>query len=200
MRAGGWLQCEPGEGETTWVRDMKRKLGWLLLVLIPCAARPLPAAKVTIDDLMRLRSISDVRISPDGKRIAYVVSTPSFEEAEHVPVLYVVPATGGAPLRLTYKTRIFNRRLPAAWLRWSPDGSLLSFVGFVDGVPQVMAMSSTGGEPWPLTSVKEGVTRYEWAPDGSQIAFLAPDPTPTDRKSTRLNSSHIQKSRMPSSA
>jgi len=140
---------------------------------------------------MRLRSITDVRISPDGKRIAYVVSTPSLEDAEHVPVLYVVAAAGGAPLRLTYKTKIFNRPLPAAWLRWSPDGSLLSFVGFVDGVPQVMVMAATGGEPWAITSYKEGVTRYEWSPDGSQIAFLASDPTPPEEEQRKKEKSYV---------
>ena len=140
---------------------------------------------------MRLRSITDVRISPDGKRIAYVVSTPSLEDAEHVPVLYVVAAAGGAPLRLTYKTKIFNRPLPAAWLRWSPDGSLLSFVGFVDGVPQVMVMAATGGEPWAITTYKEGVTKYEWSPDGSQIAFLASDPTPPEEEQRKKEKSYV---------
>ncbi len=171
--------------------NLPRKLIQLHLLFVLCGAWPATAAKVTIDDLMRLRSISDVRISADGKRIAYVVSTPSFEEAEHVPVLYVVPATGGAPLRLTYKTRIFNRPLPAPWLRWSPDGSLLSFVGFVDSVPQVMTMSAMGGEPWPLTSFKEGVTKYEWGPDGNQIAFLAPDPTPPEEEQRKKDKTYV---------
>src|SRR5262249_27756184 len=31
------------------------------------------ASKVTVDDLMKLRSIMDVRISPDGGEVAYVV-------------------------------------------------------------------------------------------------------------------------------
>ena len=38
------------------------------------------------------------------------------------------------------------------------------------------------------------------APDGHWRGELEADSTVTDRKSTRLNSSHIQKSRMPSSA
>ena len=33
--------------------------------------------RVTIDDLMALRTINDVKISPAGDRIAYTVSTPS---------------------------------------------------------------------------------------------------------------------------
>ena len=35
---------------------------------------------------------------------------------------------------------------------------------------------------------------------GEEVIPLAPKAIETDRKSTRLNSSHIQKSRMPSSA
>src|SRR5271169_5977687 len=115
---------------------LRRLIMLISLVVVPQVVHATP---VTVDDLMRLRSISDVRISPDGQRIAYVVCTPSFETAAHEGILYLIPAAGGTPVRLTYGTRIFNRPLPAPWLRWSPDGSSLSFVAYVDGVPQVVA-------------------------------------------------------------
>ena len=150
------------------------KLSWILAAFF--GASQIWGAKVTVDDLMRLRSLFDVRISPDGKRVAYVVSTPSIEHAEHEAVLWLVSSTGGTPQRLTQSTKIFNQPVPSPCLRWSPDGSLLSFVGYVNGVPQVLAMSPSGGEPWPLTSVPDGVPIYEWSPDGKQIAFLGPDP------------------------
>src|SRR6266849_1282355 len=73
----------------------------------------------------------------------------------------------------------------------SPDGSLLSFVGFLDGVPQVMVMAATGGEPWAITTYKEGVTKYEWSPDGSQIAFLASDPTPPEEEQRKKEKSYV---------
>ncbi|HEX2715328.1 MAG TPA: hypothetical protein VHM88_24375 [Candidatus Acidoferrales bacterium] len=170
---------------------MVKKLIAIPLAFVLWDARPATAAKVTVDDLMRLRSISDVCISPDGKQVAYVVSTPSFETAAHEATLYVVPATGGKPLRLTYTSRIFNRPLPAPALRWSPDGSLLTFIGFVEGVPQVIAMSSAGGEAWPLTSVKEGVTTYEWSPDGEHLAFLAPNPASPEDEQRKKDKSFV---------
>ena len=55
---------------------------------------------VTLDDLMKLRSIVDVRIAPQGDRIAYVVSTPSLTRNQHEAALYLVPSSGGAPRRL----------------------------------------------------------------------------------------------------
>ena len=89
------------------------RLRLLVLVIFIGMAPAVTARSVTIEDLMRLRSIVDVRISPDGKRVAYVVSTPSFETAAHEAVLHVVPASGGTPLRMTHSTRIFNQPLPA---------------------------------------------------------------------------------------
>lgn len=151
----------------------------------------LQAQKVTVDDLMHLRSVSDVRISPDGTEIAYVVSSPSFETAAHEGTVYRIPFGGGTPLRLTYRTRIFNKPLPAPWLRWSPDGTLLSFIGYVDDVPQVMAMAAKGGEAWALTSFQSGVTRYEWSPDAKQIAFLAAEPPPAEEERRKKDKSFV---------
>jgi len=180
--------------------SIERKIRWALLVMSLAAPACVQAAQVTVDDLMRLSVVSDVRISPDGNQVAYVVSTPSLETASHEAVLYRIPAAGGTPLRLTYHTRIFNKPLPSPWLRWSPDGSLLSFVAYVGEVPQVMAMSPKGGEPWALTSLKEGVTRYEWSPDGKQIAFIASDPAPPEDEQRKKNKSfviHVDKNRRP---
>jgi len=76
-------------------------------------------------------------------------------------------------------------------VRWSPDGSLISFIGYVDETPQVMAMSSTGGETWALTSVKGGVTRYEWSPDGKQIAFIASNPPTAEEERRKKEKSYV---------
>src|SRR5579884_1089914 len=95
----------------------------ITFLLILSLAFPLIAAQhMTIDDLMRVRFLSDVRISPDGKQIAYVVSTPSLESDEHAADLYLVSSSGGTPVQLTHSTHIFNRPTPLPGLQWSPDG------------------------------------------------------------------------------
>jgi dipeptidyl aminopeptidase/acylaminoacyl peptidase len=187
---------------------------------VVCLTAPASARPVTVDDLMRLRSISDVRISPDGRRVAYVVSQASSEENAYVPVLYVVDADGGTPLRLTYRTRIANRPLPAPMLRWSPDGTALSFLALIDDVPQVVVMdaraprqargalslssldsarddpealegSKGGGEARPITSGKDGVAGYAWAPDGKRIAYVAPEPASAEEERRRRDRSYV---------
>jgi Tol biopolymer transport system component len=125
----------------------------------PGLAKPHP---VSVDDLMRLRWIADVQISPDGERVAYVVSQPNVENNTHDATLYIVPTAGGTPVRMNYGTRIFNVPRPAPRLRWSPNGSSLSFIAMVNDLPQVVSMSANGGEARTLTTAKEGTAVYEW--------------------------------------
>jgi hypothetical protein len=49
--------------------------------------------KVSIDDLMALRTINDVKIAPAGDHVAYTVSTPSVPRNAHEAALFVIPAS-----------------------------------------------------------------------------------------------------------
>ncbi|MGH9333761.1 MAG: LpqB family beta-propeller domain-containing protein, partial [Vicinamibacteria bacterium] len=162
-----------------------------LLAPLMLAAASVSARPVTVDDLMRLRTVVDVRISPGGERVAYVVSEPSLEKNEHVATLYVVAAAGGEPKRLTHGTRIFNRPLPRPELRWSSGGERISFLGYVSDRPQVMVMDVDGGEPRPVTSSPTGVTRYEWSKDGAGLAYLAPEPEPAEEAQKKEEKTYV---------
>ena len=95
------------------------------------------ATPITIDDLMALSTINDVEIAPDGNRVAYTVSTPSVENNTHETALFVLPADGGTPTRLAAEARVFVPALPAPRVRWSPDGTRISFLAVAGGRPQV---------------------------------------------------------------
>jgi dipeptidyl aminopeptidase/acylaminoacyl peptidase len=150
------------------------------------ASRP-----IAVDDLMKARSINDVRIAPAGDRVAYVVSTPSLPKNEHVAALFLVPASGGTPTRLGESIRIFNTPTPRPQLRWSPDGSTISVVAFDGQRPQVFGVPVTGAEPQALTKAPEGVFAYEWAPDGKSLAYITRDPMPPEEERQRQDRSFV---------
>ena len=131
--------------------------------------------QVTIDDLMGLRTINDVKISPAGDRVAYTVSTPSVERNAHEPALFIIGATGGTPKRLAETYRISAPALPAPRLRWLPDGKTLSVLMMGPGGPQVATINPESNRVTLVTSAPTGVAAYEWSPDGTFIAYLSRD-------------------------
>ncbi len=141
-------------------------------------ARGQAPRKVTIDDLMALRTINDVKISPAGDLIAYTVSTPSVPRNAHEASLFVVPAAGGAPRPLAVNHRIFAPALPAPRLKWRPDGSISALVAGKTG-PQVLSIKPDNTADAIVTSAPMGVIAYEWSPDGKYLAYTTRDPAPS---------------------
>jgi dipeptidyl aminopeptidase/acylaminoacyl peptidase len=163
--------------------------------------RPRAAPRpITVDDLMALRSINEVRISPAGDRVAYVASVPALPKNEHEPALFVVSVNGGTPVRVGEAVRIFNTPAPRPQLRWSPDGSAVSVLAFEGTRPQVVSVPIAGGAPQTRTSAPEGVFAYEWSPDGRSLAYITRDPMPADEARQRQDRSFVIRADAPTPA
>ncbi len=157
-----------------------RPLVIAVALVVPC---PGEAARVSVDDLMKVRALADVALSPDGERVAYVVASASFERDAYEPALYLVSARGGAAVRVARELAIVNRPLPTPMLRWSPDGTRLAFLAMVNDIPQVAVLEVRGGTARAVTTATGGVRAYAWAPDAARVAYVAGDPeSPEDEQ------------------
>jgi dipeptidyl aminopeptidase/acylaminoacyl peptidase len=133
---------------------------------------PSGARALILDDVFALRGIQDVQISPDGSRVAYVVSH-EYTEGEHkLPAssIWLVSADGSAAAKQFTAGKSADTRP-----RWRPDGQELAFLSdrAKDGISQIYIISVDGGEARRLTQAKGGVTDLAWSPDGSRIAYIA---------------------------
>src|SRR5215470_12275886 len=132
--------------------------------------RPMSTARpMTRHDLTRIRFLSDPQIAPDGRTVAFVVTTLSEEKDEYLSNIWLVDVAGGAPRRFTAGPR--RDTAP----RWSPDGTRLAFVSEREAKKkgQLYVMPAQGGEAVRLTDLRHGVGAPEWSPDGTRLAFVA---------------------------
>src|SRR5687768_15844174 len=87
-------------------------------------------------DLTRICTASDPQSAPDGRRVAFVVTTLSTERDEYLSNIWLARTDGGEPRRFT--TGPGRDAKP----RWSPDGTRLAFVSArpPDQKPQLYVM------------------------------------------------------------
>ncbi len=156
---------------------LKRFQSLALVLGLACAAAFGQEGRNTrnliIDDYFRIHRVSDPQISPDGKWVAFGVSTMDLEEDESESRIWMVPVEGGEAIPMTAKGSSASRP------RWSPDGKYLSFLAARDdNKAQVWTLFRKGGDSVQVTEVAQGVKSYDWSPDGGKLLLTLQDPKP----------------------
>src|SRR6185436_8637523 len=76
----------------------------------------------TIEDLLKVRRVSDPQLSPDGKTVAFTIGDVNFDANRAVNQIYVMSVAGGEIKHLTSGDK------SASSPRWSPDGKKIAYV------------------------------------------------------------------------
>jgi len=134
----------------------------LLFPLFPQSKRA-----ISFGDLISFGRVTDPRISPDGKLVAFVVSSADKAQNKFSSNIYLVPIEGGDIKQLTVAKGSNNSP------RWMPDGKTLAFLSNRDGESQIWTIPVGGGEAKKLSTISTEASGLIVSPDGKWFAFAS---------------------------
>jgi dipeptidyl aminopeptidase/acylaminoacyl peptidase len=131
---------------------------------------------ITIDNLLALKKVSDVQISPDGKWVAYTVLENDLKKDKSLKRVYKIAIAGGDPIAIT------GREFSASQPQWSSDNKYLSFLASKgeDEKIQVWISNRLGGDAEVLTKIPQGVNEHIWSPTENKLLLVLTDPKPEE--------------------
>lgn len=123
-------------------------------------------------DFLKIKSLSEARVSPDDKWVAYNLSEVDTAKDGRVSHLWMQSLTGNESIELTHGPD------PASNPRWSPNGRYLAFLSSRESKTgsQVWLLDRRGGEAKKLTDIKGDLGDYSWSPDSKQLLLVIGDP------------------------
>ncbi|HKZ78431.1 MAG TPA: S9 family peptidase [Pyrinomonadaceae bacterium] len=143
-----------------------KRFGIAIALLVLTLTLPVTAQeshRFTIEDLLKVKRIGDVVLSPDGRQVAFTIGEVNFDANKTVTQIYVVALPGGEPKRLT------SGETSATTPRWSPNGKKIAYIRD----SQVWLMDDDGDHDEQLTKLATGAAGPIWSPDGKWIAFAS---------------------------
>ncbi len=117
--------------------------------------------------MLKIARISEPRLSPDGKIVAFTVETVDTDANTKPKQIWVIPADGGPATQLTHDGSDNERP------RWSPDAKRIAFISNRAGSPQVWTMNADGSQPKQITTLTTEAGGVLFSPDGKKLVFIS---------------------------
>lgn len=132
-------------------------------------------------DVVKLKSVNEITLSPDGKLIAYTVLVPrdiNDEPGSAYSELFVMNSDG------TNNRSFITGKVSVSDISFSPDGKLILFRGRFAGdrSTQIYAIPIDGGEKFKIVESSESILKYGIHPSGKYIYFTAQSPISENKR------------------
>ena len=135
---------------------------FLLSLIITVLVFPQTKRAITVDDLWAMKRIGAYDVSPDGKTIAYTLTSYTFEANKGNTDIYFIDADG-KNLRVL-KNSEKNESEP----KFSPVKKVVAFIR--DN--QIWQCNLDGSDEKQLTNIYTGASGFEWSSDGKKILLF----------------------------
>jgi dipeptidyl aminopeptidase/acylaminoacyl peptidase len=164
-------------------RSLRRNSPLAFLIVVSCAAGAAAQNRLQSSDLLKLRSVTRVELSPDGLRAAYVVEHNDRNGRPYGQISIVTLADS--------KSIRIGGDDPSGDPVWSPNGQWLAYSGSAGG-KRGLAIVRADGSGAKLIAEVSGTnaplpgasTSPSWSPDAARIAFVSATPGPEEADAT----------------
>ena len=116
--------------------------------------------------LWYLGRLGDVQVSPDGKTLLYAVTYYDYRENKGNTELYIMPATGGEPTRITISEESEMQPI------WRPDGKKIAYLRANDKGMQIWEADPDGKNAKAISNVDGDINGFSYAPDMKHICYF----------------------------
>jgi dipeptidyl aminopeptidase/acylaminoacyl peptidase len=167
----------------TWVRAygdfMQKHLSVFFFLVALAGSGPVMAQgssgnkrPMTFEDMMQMKRLGETAVSPDGKWLAYSVTTVDLEKNTKTPELWLQQIAGGEPMKIAVA------QPGDGGPEFAPDGKRILFTSSRDGGQQIWladfdAATGAASNPKKLTTILTEADNAKWSPDGKFIVFTS---------------------------
>jgi dipeptidyl aminopeptidase/acylaminoacyl peptidase len=139
---------------------------FLLLTLFAYCSLAFAQHVPTFEEVISLRSVGGVTISPDGRNTAFTVTSTDWNDNRFDTEIWL-SKEGKKPFQLTNTTKANS-----SGTSFSPDGQWIAFLADRGSKTQIHVMRVDGGEARAITKEDEAISSFEWHPSGTKFILL----------------------------